>query len=59
MDIDGGPSVIDVLAIMSLFTMAGLLANYVLFAGSSEVVDLLPDRSVENGQGPGQPASDG
>ena len=50
---------IDVLAIMSLFTMAGLLANYVLFAGSSEVVDLLPDRSVENGQGPGQPASHG
>ena len=36
MDIGGGPSVIDVLAIMSLFTMGGLLANYVLFAGSSE-----------------------
>ena len=50
---------IDVLAIMSLFTMAGLLANYVLFAGSSEKVDPLPDRSVENGQALGQPASDG
>lgn len=48
----------DIFALMALFTIAGLLANYVLFAGSSEVADPLADRSVENGQAPGQPAGE-
>lgn len=48
----------DIIVMVAVFMVAGLLANYVLFAGSSEVVGPLADRSVKNGQGPGQPTSD-
>lgn len=44
--------------VMALLIIAGLLANYVLFKGSAEVVDPLADRSVKGGKASDQAESE-
>ena len=46
------------IAFFALLTIAGLLANYVLFAGSSDIVDSLTSQSDENGQAVGKPPNE-
>jgi hypothetical protein len=44
-----------IIALAAVFTMAALAANFVLFAGSREVVDPLAGRSGDSGQASGEP----
>jgi hypothetical protein len=49
----------DMLPLMALLAIAGLLANYVLFAGSAEEVQSPADQSGENTRAPVPPPSQG
>jgi hypothetical protein len=49
----------DIFALMALLAIAGLLANYVLFAGSAEEVQSPSDQYGGNTRGAGSAPSQG